>query len=61
MREPDTLLRDLKQRLGIKGWVMSDWRATHSFSIMQGLDLEMPADNHMGAKDTQGQLRGRAG
>jgi hypothetical protein len=35
-------MRDLKQRIGFKGWVMSDWGATHSTAIMQGLDQEMP-------------------
>jgi beta-glucosidase-like glycosyl hydrolase len=35
---PLTLERDLKQRLGFKGWVMSDWGATHSMSIVAGLD-----------------------
>jgi beta-glucosidase len=41
------LNRDLKQRLGFKGLVMSDWGATHSTeqSANGGLDLEMP-DNH---------------
>ena len=33
-----TLAVDLKQRLGFSGWVMSDWGATHSPSIVQGLD-----------------------
>ena len=44
---PETLQRDLKERLGYKGWVMSDWWATHSLSMMQGLDQEMPNDAHM--------------
>ena len=30
------------------GWVMSDWGATHSTSIMEGLDQEMPSDQYMG-------------
>ena len=34
----ETLGRDLKKRLGFKGWVMSDWGATHSSSINAGLD-----------------------
>ena len=37
-----TLLTDLKSRMGFKGYVMSDWGATHSLSIEQGLDQEMP-------------------
>eukprot|EP00322_Chrysochromulina_rotalis_P031894 CAMPEP_0115890084 /NCGR_PEP_ID=MMETSP0287-20121206/33166_1 /TAXON_ID=412157 /ORGANISM="Chrysochromulina rotalis, Strain UIO044" /LENGTH=368 /DNA_ID=CAMNT_0003346839 /DNA_START=111 /DNA_END=1214 /DNA_ORIENTATION=- len=44
---PDTLQRDLKDRLGYKGWVMSDWGATHSMSINAGLDQEMPTANYM--------------
>jgi beta-glucosidase len=39
---PETLGNDLKQSLKFDGWVMSDWGATHSTSIMQGLDQEMP-------------------
>ena len=38
----ETLQRDLKERLGFEGWVMSDWGATHSTSINAGLDQEMP-------------------
>ena len=30
-----------------QGWVMSDWGATHSMSIIQGLDQEMPGDKYM--------------
>lgn len=45
---PNTLRRDLKQRLGFEGWVMSDWGATHSTSIEAGLDQEMPAGVFMG-------------
>ena len=44
---PDTLQRDLKERLGYKGWVMSDWGATHSMSINAGLDQEMPTADYM--------------
>eukprot|EP00927_Polykrikos_kofoidii_P003166 TRINITY_DN11252_c1_g1_i1.p1 TRINITY_DN11252_c1_g1~~TRINITY_DN11252_c1_g1_i1.p1 ORF type:complete len:812 (+),score=71.68 TRINITY_DN11252_c1_g1_i1:228-2438(+) len=47
---PDTLQRDLKDRLGFKGWVMSDWGATHSTSINAGLDQEMPGNYWMGEK-----------
>lgn len=36
-------LRDLKEGLGFTGFVMSDWGATHSPSLAQGLDMEMPA------------------
>ena len=33
--------------MGFKGWVMSDWGATHSMSINAGLDQEMPGQRHM--------------
>lgn len=39
---PETLQTDLKDRLGFKGYVMSDWGATHTPSINAGLDMEMP-------------------
>lgn len=44
---PETLARDLKQYIGFKGYVMSDWGATHSTSIMKGLDMEMPGADWM--------------
>ena len=44
---PDTLAGDLKQTLGYRGFVMSDWGATHSTSIMAGLDMEMPQQHRM--------------
>jgi beta-glucosidase len=44
---PVTLKHDLKETLGFKGYVMSDWGATHSTSIMRGLDMEMPSANFM--------------
>merc|ERR1712194_378756 len=47
---PLTLKRDLKDILGFKGYVMSDWGATHSTSIMRGLDLEMPGASFMNAE-----------
>ena len=47
---PETLAVDLKQRLGFDGWVMSDWGATHSMSINEGLDQEMPGASYMGDK-----------
>lgn len=34
-----TILRD---QWGFKGFVTSDWGATHSLSILQGLDMQMP-------------------
>ncbi|KAL1515000.1 hypothetical protein AB1Y20_004071 [Prymnesium parvum] len=42
----ETLRRDLKTRLGFKGWVMSDWAATHASAINEGLDQEMPGDKY---------------
>lgn len=44
---PDSLQRDLKGRIGFKGWIMSDWGGTHSASINSGLDQEMPGPGHM--------------
>lgn len=41
----------LKQEWGFRGWVMSDWEATHSTdSILHGLDMEMPEGKFMAAK-----------
>ena len=37
-----TLNQQLKKELGFNGFVMSDWWATHSLSLMQGLDQEQP-------------------
>jgi beta-glucosidase len=40
---PDTLKKILKEEVGFKGFVTSDWGATHGTDfINQGLDLEMP-------------------
>jgi len=33
--------------LNFSGWVMSDWGATHSTSLTQGLDQEMPGSKYM--------------
>ena len=45
-----TLNTALKERMGFKGWVMSDWGATHSTkdSANHGLDQEMPDDRYFG-------------
>lgn len=45
---PTTLAGHLKTDLNFTGWVMSDWGATHSPSIVQGLDQEMPSDTYFG-------------
>lgn len=42
-----TLAGDLKTSMQFEGYVMSDWGATHSTSIMAGLDIEMPGANYM--------------
>merc|ERR1711933_594963 len=34
----------LKGTLGFKGYVQSDWWATHSTSLKEGLDQEMPGN-----------------
>ena len=51
--ENDYLLNQvLKKDLKFKGWVLSDWAATHSTvkAALAGLDQEMPGDdNHFGA------------
>mmetsp|Transcript_88680 Transcript_88680/g.286487 ORF Transcript_88680/g.286487 Transcript_88680/m.286487 type:complete len:716 (-) Transcript_88680:73-2220(-) len=44
---PETLKHDLKEVLGFKGYVMSDWGATHSTSIMAGLDNEQASADWM--------------
>merc|ERR1719503_434637 len=46
----ESLTRDLKERMGFKGWVMSDWGGTHSASMNAGLDQEMPGSDWMGDK-----------
>eukprot|EP00966_Prymnesium_polylepis_P044058 1021317-Prymnesium_polylepis.1 len=38
------LVRDLKGAMGFRGFVQSDWGATHSASVGEGLDMEMPMD-----------------
>jgi len=43
-----TLGGHLKSDLGFAGWVMSDWGATHSSSILEGLDQEMPGGDYFG-------------
>jgi beta-glucosidase len=50
--ENDYLLNEvLKKEWGFKGWVLSDWEATHSTvkAANAGLDQEMPGDDYFGA------------
>lgn len=50
--ESDYLLNQvLKKDFGFKGWVLSDWEATHSTvrAANAGLDQEMPGDDYFGA------------
>ena len=44
---PETLQRDLKGIMGFSGFVMSDWGATHSASLLEGLDQEMADSDFM--------------
>ncbi|KAL6059482.1 Thermostable beta-glucosidase B [Balamuthia mandrillaris] len=44
----ETLRTDLKERMGFNGFIMSDWGGTHSTSIRQGLDMEMPSADYFG-------------
>jgi beta-glucosidase len=48
----DTLTRDLKETLGFKGFVVSDWHGTHSTekAANTGLDMEMPDSKYFGAE-----------
>ena len=40
---PDTLIKILRDEVGFKGFVTSDWGATHAASFVNnGLDMEMP-------------------
>lgn len=38
----DLLTRDLREKMKFKGFVMSDWGATHSTALSAGLDMDMP-------------------
>lgn len=53
---PVTLGQDFKNIVGFKGWVMSDWGATHSASINAGLDQEMPSSSYMSLEKDLGTL-----
>lgn len=51
---PETLNVDLRERLNQTAsetfWMMSDWGAAHSDSLMQGLDQEMPGAQWLSTK-----------
>jgi beta-glucosidase len=48
--ENAALLGDIKERFGFRGFIMSDWFATHSTikASISGLDMEMPGDTWFG-------------
>lgn len=47
-----TLTRILRKEIGFKGFVTSDWGATHSVEFINaGLDMEMPGEPPLNAKD----------
>lgn len=50
-------LGQLRHELMFRGWVMSDWDATHSTSIGQGLDQEMPGASYMNPQALTGLIR----
>ena len=51
----------LREQLGFRGWVLSDWYATHSTvaSARAGLDMEMPDDRYFGTALEQAVRSGR--
>ena len=45
LRQPDTLTKILRDQIGFKGFVTSDWGATHAVNFINaGLDMEMPGE-----------------
>ena len=47
-----TLTRILREEIGFKGFVTSDWGATHSVTFINaGLDMEMPGEPPLNARD----------
>ena len=47
-----TLVRILRDEIGFKGFVTSDWGATHSVTFINaGLDMEMPGEPPLHARD----------
>jgi len=51
---PETLVDDLKGAMGFEGFVMSDWGATHSASLLEGLDQEMADSDFMNFDNLSG-------
>lgn len=51
-----TLNTGLRGDLDFKGWVMSDWGATHSTSIKEGLDQEMPGSDYFNEETLKSML-----
>ncbi|HEY8300595.1 MAG TPA: glycoside hydrolase family 3 C-terminal domain-containing protein [Jatrophihabitans sp.] len=51
-QNPQLLRHYLDRQMGFRGWVMSDWLATHSTvrSAKAGLDMEMPTGQYYGSK-----------
>lgn len=47
--ENEKYLKILKETLGFRGFVQSDWYATHSTSVAEGLDQEMPIAKYLTA------------
>ncbi|MCZ9336847.1 beta-glucosidase, partial [Streptomyces sp. TRM76130] len=43
-----TLTDILRGELGFEGFVTSDWNSTHSVSVEDGLDLQMPDGSYFG-------------
>ena len=58
--ENAALLGDIKERFGFRGFIMSDWFATHSTikSSISGLDMEMPGDSWFGLSLAQSVANG---
>lgn len=47
---PDTLTKILRDQIGFKGFVTSDWGAVHAVTFINaGLDMEMPGESKAGA------------
>src|SRR6185437_7785373 len=58
---PHLLIDVLKRDWGFKGWVISDWGATHSTirAALAGLDMEMPGEQYFGKDLAEAVASGR--